>query len=461
MFSIESIRGKLLVPILLMAATSAVLAGISWYFSTVVKESTRQLTQASYESLTAEQIRGLSRAIQRDTLNMIFDPTAEGRKSFQKSVDNRAAQMREKVGTLVSTLDAESKQALPDYEALQAKVLNELAEAQRMGAEGKQAEAYTFFRENVRAAERAASKLSDSFIDTQNEKVAALQEALTATQSRSLKLQLIIGAVLVLLALGLHAGVLYTITAQSRAIPLYIAIAALIPAIRSMEEVGDVQAAIGLGLVLPLLLLASPVIAPLILPLAIGAALANPDARRDPRAFVAMLLVALLPTLIVAIGIFGFLAQAGFDLADALLPYVNTYSRPQLSDPTSTLLALAAFAPVGLVPLVYCIYRGLPERRQIVSALLVLGLPLYLVLLRSTFVPAMTPIVPPTALIAGFVSWLTVARLPMALRVFAVAMLAVSAAASWLLPAMASDPAWLAALGHLLPVGNLDLRPGV
>ena len=114
---------------------------------------------------------------------------------------------------------------------------------------------------------------------------------------------LAIGAVLVLLALGLHAGVLYTITAQSRAIPLYIAIAALIPAIRSMEEVGDVQAAIGLGLVLPLLLLASPSVTPLILPLAVGIALANPDARRDLRAFAAMLLVALLPTIIVAIGI--------------------------------------------------------------------------------------------------------------------------------------------------------------
>src|SRR3569623_2314707 len=130
---------------------------------------------------------------------------------------------------------------------------------------------------------------------------------------------LAIGAVLVLLARGLHAGVLYTITAQSRAIPLYIAIAALIPAIRSMEEVGDVQAAIGLGLLLPLLLLASPSITPLILPLALGIALANPDGRRDPRAFVAMLLVALLPTVIVAIGNLGYLAQARFSVADALV----------------------------------------------------------------------------------------------------------------------------------------------
>src|SRR3569623_3328320 len=193
-----------------------------------------------------------------------------------------------------------------------------------------------------------------------------------------------IGAVLVLLALGLHAATLYTITAQSRAIPLYIAIAALIPAIRSMEEVGDVQAAIGIGLLIPLLLLASPTTAPLILPLAVGIALANPDARRDPRAFAAMLLVALLPTLIVAIGILGFLAQAGFDLADALMTYVNTYRGLHAGDPVPSLLALVAFAPVGLVPLVYCVYPGLPEKRHVVSALLIVGFPLYLVVVRTT-----------------------------------------------------------------------------
>jgi len=272
---------------------------------------------------------------------------------------------------------------------------------------------------------------------------------------------LAVGALFVLVAVGLHAGTLYAITAQSRAIPLYIAIAALIPSIRSMEEVGDVQSAIGLGLVLPLLLLASPITTPLIVPVAVGIALANPDARRDFRAFAAMLLVALLPTIIVAIGILGFLAQAGFDLADALLPYATAYHAIQLSDPTPTLLTLGAFAPVGLVPLIYCFYPGLPERRHVLSALAILGFPLYLVLVRSTIAPAMTPIVPPLALIAGFVSWLAVVRLPLALRVFALAMLAISAIASWLLPTLWSDLDWLATWTQLLPGGNLGLRPGV
>ena len=128
------------------------------------------------------------------------------------------------------------------------------------------------------------------------------------------------GALCLVGAVLFHAGALYTVTASSLAIPLLIAVGAIIPAIRSLEEVGDVQSAIGLSLLLPLLLLASPVATLLILPISLGAALADPDGRSDPRAFVAMLLVAILPTIIVAIGIVGFLAQAKLEVADALLP---------------------------------------------------------------------------------------------------------------------------------------------
>src|SRR5262249_29964714 len=151
---------------------------------------------------------------------------------------------------------------------------------------------------------------------------------------------------LLLVALALHAGSLYALTASSRAIPIYVAIAALIPAIRSLEDVGDVQAAIGLGMILPLLLLASPITTLLIIPFVIAAALADPDGRRDPRAFTAMALVAILPTIIVVLGIVGFIVQAHLDLADALLPYVRAYSDLGLRDTLGSVLALGTYAPV-------------------------------------------------------------------------------------------------------------------
>ncbi|RYE87633.1 MAG: hypothetical protein EOP19_03740, partial [Hyphomicrobiales bacterium] len=218
------------------------------------------------------------------------------------------------------------------------------------------------------------------------------------------------GSMVTLLAVATHAEVLYAITAASRGLPLFFAFAALIPAIRSLEDVGDVQSTIGLGLLMPLLLLASPITTALIVPFAIGAALSDPDGRRDPRAFVAMLLVALLPTLIVAIGIVGFLAQAGLDVAEALLPYVATYGNLHIGDVAGSLSALVVFAPVLLVPLLYCVWPNI-EDRHVVSALAVVALPLYLAVARTVFTTQMQAFVPAVALLASFASWLALVRL--------------------------------------------------
>ena len=270
-----------------------------------------------------------------------------------------------------------------------------------------------------------------------------------------------IGAFAVLVSLPLHAGLLHTLSASASDIPLYFAFAALIPVIRALEDVGDVQSAIGLGLLLPLLLLASPAATLLILPLAIGGALADPDARRDPRAFVAMMLVTVLPSIIVALGIVGFIAQSGLDLAEALLPYVHAYRGLHFDSAMFLhgLFALLAFAPVLLVPLLYCVWPNPAGRRPIVSALAVVALPLYLVLARASLPIDMAAIVPPLALIAAFVSWLAVVRLPLGLRVLSLLMLALSVAASWTLTGFWDDPAWKTALFSALPSDLHGLWP--
>lgn len=269
------------------------------------------------------------------------------------------------------------------------------------------------------------------------------------------------GAFTVLTALLLHAGVLYTLTASAADIPLYIAFAALIPVIRALEEVGDVQSAIGLGLLLPLLLLASPAASLMILPLATAGALADPDARRDPRAFVAMMLVTILPTIIVALGIVGFIVQSGLDLAEALLPYVHAYARLHFDAAAfqAGLLALLAFAPVLLVPLLYCVWPSPAGPRHIFSALVVVGLPLYLVLARASLDSGMPVIVPPLALVAAFVSWLAVVRLPLTLRLLSLLLLALSVGASWTLIGLWDDPTWKTALFSPLPPDLHGLWP--
>jgi len=271
------------------------------------------------------------------------------------------------------------------------------------------------------------------------------------------------GALGLIVAVALHVGPMYTVTASSRAIPLLIAIGALIPAIRLLEEVGDVQASISLSLLLPLLLLASPLTTLLIVPIAIAAALADPDGRRDPRAFVAMLLVAILPTVIVAIGIIGFIAQARLEVADALLPYVNTYANLHFGDLPESLLALGTYAPALAVPIAYCFWPNLPEPRRAISALAVVALPLYLATARVIVNTTMTPLTPSVAFLAAFLSWLAVVRLPFLLRLTALVLLVIGTALSWVPHEFWDDPAWKAALFNSVPagLGNLALRPGV
>jgi hypothetical protein len=272
-----------------------------------------------------------------------------------------------------------------------------------------------------------------------------------------------LGAAALIVAVGLHLGALYTITASSSALPLFIAVGALVPAIRTLEDVGDVQAAIGLSLLLPLLLLASPLTTLLIPPIALGAALADPDSRRDPRAFVAMLLVTILPTIIVAIGILGFLAKAHLDVADALVPYVNAYTHLHFGDVLGGLAALGTYAPAIIVPIAYCVWPSLPERRHVVSALAVVALPAYLGIGGVILDPTMIPLTPATAFLAVFVSWLAVARLPLSLRLAALVLLILGTVFSWLPHEFWDDPAWKAALLHFVPdgLGPLALRPGV
>jgi len=272
-----------------------------------------------------------------------------------------------------------------------------------------------------------------------------------------------IGAVALVVAVACHVGTLYTVTASSRAIPLLIAIGAMNPAIRMLEDVGDVQSAIALSLLLPLLLLASPLTSVLIVPIAIAAALLEPDGRRDPRAFVAMLLVAILPTVIVAFGIVVFIVQAKLDLADALLPYVNVYASLHAGNVVDSLAALFAYAPAMAVPLVYCVWPDLAERRHVLSALAVVALPLYLAVARVLVDTTMTPLTPAVAFLVAILTWLSVVRLPFLLRLVALVFVVLGTALSWQPLGFWDDLAWREALFSPAPTGiaALELRPGL
>jgi hypothetical protein len=81
-----------------------------------------------------------------------------------------------------------------------------------------------------------------------------------------------------------------------------LACAAVVPAIRRLESVGDVQAEMSFGLVLPLLFLAGPTMTLLVPVLALFGAASDPSVRTEPRALAAMIIVSIKPSVLILVG---------------------------------------------------------------------------------------------------------------------------------------------------------------
>jgi hypothetical protein len=243
-----------------------------------------------------------------------------------------------------------------------------------------------------------------------------------------------IEALLFVVFLAGSSAVVGSVTGDHRAIATMVACIAVVPGIRRIESVGDVQANMSFGLVLPLLFLAGPPLAPLILPLALFGALADPVARHDWRAFVAMFLVAIMPTLLVFTGMIGL-----FGIPEVMRlvteVYVPAFSFARL-DHAATEALLTQFAqtvlPFGVVTVAYMFMRD--RRWQPVSAIAVMVLPLYLVGGAIAFSWPISPSLPTVAFLAAYASWLSVARLRPVFRWASIALMLLTAAVSWSAP---------------------------
>ncbi len=245
-----------------------------------------------------------------------------------------------------------------------------------------------------------------------------------------------VGATCLLAALAANAAIVASVRTDHSAIPLMLACAAIIPGIRRLEAVGDVQAEMGFGLMLPMLFLAGPATTPLIPALALFGASADPIARRDGRAYLAMFLVAIMPSLLVLIGLLGMLGTRGAaEIITGAYGSWFTY-RPLAGGDLQRLLATNAVAivPFAILIAAYCLQND--RRRQVWSAIAVPALPLYVIAGMAVFSWPLPPTAPATVLLAAAASWLSVARLPVLFRRVAISLIAAGAVISWALPVL-------------------------
>jgi hypothetical protein len=246
-------------------------------------------------------------------------------------------------------------------------------------------------------------------------------------------------ALLLVLVIAGHAVVVGAVIADHRVIPVMLACAAVVPAIRRLESVGDVQAEMSFGLMLPLLFLAGPTMTLLVPVLALFGAVSDREARSDIRAFVAMFLVAILPTLLIMTGMFGMLGEAEAKrlFHDVYLARFHAFDlSPNSVVPLLTMTA-ATLLPFGLIVAAYCLTPD--RRRQVWSAIAVIGLPAYLIAGAFVFHWPMLVSTPTAVCLAAFASWLAVARLSRTMRLAAIMLVLLVTAASWTMPFQAAS----------------------
>lgn len=253
-------------------------------------------------------------------------------------------------------------------------------------------------------------------------------------------------ASLALCLVACHGVLVFATTTTSAEFLLLLAAVALIPAQRRLEAVGDVRSVINYSLTLILLLMAGPPLAALLPLLVLAVPFQEAEARQKPQVFVAMLLVAAIPTLIIMTGVWAMAARAGIGVDILVQPFVQQFALSR-QPATHMMVLLAAMAPVALV---LAIHGAVPDRRRKpLTTLVALGLPLYLVIGNSSFDWQLAAWTPAAAMMATALGWLCATRVRPWLRWLTLALLMVSTLASWLLAPLWADPAWL---DGLLPV---------
>ncbi len=261
-------------------------------------------------------------------------------------------------------------------------------------------------------------------------------------------------AALALLLLLAHPMLLQSVTLATPEFLSLIAVALLVPARRRLEAVGDVQSILSYGLLLPLLLLAGPPLAALIPVLMLAVPLSEREARGNVGIFLAMLIVAVIPVVIVVLGIWSMTARLGIGANILLAPFVEAY-RPGGAPYIQPLMLLLTSAPIGLVVIAHMIIPD--RRRKLMTSLLVLALPLWLVVGNSLFSFSLPPWQPAMILLGTSIGWLCATRIRPGTRVLALGLLAAGVAASWALAPVWSDPSWLEGL---LPIRLFGLSLG-
>jgi len=251
--AIMKIAPKILAPVIGLSVTMAVNVGFAFWLSGEVASAQGRAAQAEVEALNASEVRALSRAIQRDTVKLASSAWREAQQKLDASVESRATALLARARKLADLVDPANVPMHRDFVALQETVTTEIRAVKAGALAGDYARANEDFVKRVEPAEKAASKLTDAFIEDAEKRVAALTAEVANVQAFAQKALVGVSAVSLLAALGLSLAIVF----RGVAGPLLALAAAMrrlvegefdlrLPGLGRADEIGEIAKAVEL-----------------------------------------------------------------------------------------------------------------------------------------------------------------------------------------------------------------------
>lgn len=172
---------KILAPVVILSVVALAVTVTALWSKARITAATDSLNQANQAALEAGELRSTSRALQRDALNLIFEP-ADSRAAIVARFDKRLEGMEAAVTAMRSLRSPVPDSNPAAIAASQVPVVAALRDVRVLALDGKSADAHALFRERLRAAERAASEKTDPYITQLDKAVTALTADLHALE---------------------------------------------------------------------------------------------------------------------------------------------------------------------------------------------------------------------------------------------------------------------------------------
>lgn len=173
------ISTKILAPVAILSLVAAIVTTTALWSKARVDTLTTQLNRVNSAALAASEMRSTSRALQRDALNLIFEP-AEGRADIEQRFIKRLKTLNDAASDLIVSGSGD-RADLTRMADLQRQVAADL-EAVRTAAATDPVAAHTLFREKLRADERAASERTDPYIANLQKRAGEMTAELAALE---------------------------------------------------------------------------------------------------------------------------------------------------------------------------------------------------------------------------------------------------------------------------------------